>query len=336
MRQAATASANAQALLGGGDYPTTWDEFIGQGVAKLQLRAAAMSARMRGAAMDHILLASGRPGCGKTTLALLTAAEKGSFVTVVSGKVRMGEARLILSDMQDGDVLIIDEIHQLLQGGKVQAEWLLNYLQDGVLLGPLGPEEMPKVTIIGCTTEGGKLQQTITDRFVIKPDIVEYAQAEAALIAEGMARRLFGPPGPLPLPSKANFVEIGEASSRSPRVMKAILITLRDIALTTEASNWLGTEYSLTEAFEWMGLTSDGLDKTCQRYLHALLRDFRGEPAGLTAMTERLQEPGGLAQTERVLLDKGLMVMTKSGRMLTQPGLRRARELERDAAVGSL
>ena len=72
----------------------------------------------------------------------------------------------------------------------------------------------------------------------------------------------------------------------------------------------------------------DGLDRLCQRYLQAMFRDFRGEPVGLSAMMERLQEPGGLAQTERLLTDKGLIVPTKSGRMLTPSGLRRARELE--------
>jgi len=196
-----------------------------------------------------------------------------------------------------------------------------------VLLGPLGPEEMPKVTIIGCTTDKGRLPRTILERFLINPVLVPYTQEEAAAIAAGMAARIFTPP--LPQPSQANFLAIGEASSRSPRLMRAILVTLRDIALTTEAKNWTGTEYELAETFEWMCLTPDGLDKLCQRYLHAMLRDFRGEPAGLKALTERLQEPGGLQHTERMLVDKGLIATTRSGRQLTQAGLRRARELER-------
>lgn len=326
MTTATDGGAQAQALLSGGDYPTDWDQFIGQRLAKLHLRNAAASAKIRGVPMDHILIADGRPGCGKTTLALLAAAERGSYVQVASGKIRLGEARMLLSDMADGDVLIIDEIHQLVHGGKVNGEWLLNYLQDGVLLGPLGPEEMPKVTIIGCSTDAGKLPLTIQERFPTKPSLVAYTAQEAALIAAGMAERIFAPP--LPLPPLGNCQTVAEAASRSPRLIKALLITLRDVALTTDAANWTGEEYSLDDALELMGLTLDGLDRTCQRYLHALLRDFRGEPAGLTALMERLQEPGGLQQTERLLIDKGLIVQTKAGRMLTQPGLRRARELE--------
>lgn len=268
-----------------------------------------------------------RPLAGAVTSRAAAGTGAVQTKTCVTGKVRLGEARLLLSGMQDRDVLIIDEVHQLVQGGRVQAEWLLHYLQDGVLLGPLGPEEMPKVTIIACSTEAAKLPETILSRFVNRPDLVEYTAAEAAEIAAGMAVRTIVPP--LPQPTSGNCLAIAEAASRSPRLIRAVLITLRDIALTTGGGNWTGTEYDLTQTLDWMGLTPDGLDRLCQRYLAAMFRGFRGEPVGLSALMEQLQEPGGLAHTERLLASKGYITFTKPGRVLTQPGLARARALDR-------
>lgn len=332
-----TATATTTESHLGGDYPTDWDGFIGQSLARRQLITAARSAKARNTAMDHILLASGVPGIGKTTLALLAAGEMAANVRVVSGKITAPEARLMLSDMDDGDFLIIDEIHLLVSGGKAAAEgWLLHMLQDGVILGPRGPEVQPNVTIVGCTTDVGKLPSTIRDRFMITPKIVDYSDDEGAAIALTMAHRMFSASG-LAVPSIDNCRTVALAATNNPRVMRSVLITTRDLALAEEISydftesNDDQVGYDLTIALEWGGLTRDGLTTTCQRYIVALLREFAGEPAGEKAMSDRLQEPGGLRDTERLLARKELIVTTKRGRCLTQAGIKRARQLEHDA-----
>lgn len=308
----------------GGDYPTDWESFIGQDQAKQQLLTAVRSAKIRGAVLGHTLLASGKPGIGKTSLALLVAGELGREVKVISGKIPPNQARIALSGLEDGDVLIYDEIHMAVSGGQANAEWLLHYLQDGVIMGPTGPEEQPQLTVIGCTTEPGRLPKAIIERFTFKPPLEHYSRDEAGQIGLTFVSRMFS--DELPIPSTENMLAIADAANCNPRMIKAILTNLRDIALTTDMGNHDGGQYDVTQALDWLGLTEDGLDLTCRRYLVALLTDFQGG-AGMKALQERLQEPGGLGHVESVLIEKGLIAQTKSGRTLTGPGIKRAKLL---------
>lgn len=199
-----------------------------------------------------------------------------------------------------------------------------------MLLGPLGPEEQPKVTLIGCTTDAGRLPEAILDRFKLQPDLEDYSDAQAADIALIMCDRVFTGLTP---PSRANCAAIAMAANNNPRRIKALLETLRDIVLVTEAKWTKARGYDLTELFDNFGLTRDGLTPTAQQYLMTLYSDFAGEPAGAAAMKDRLQEPGGLDLVERVLMHKGLIAKTKTGRTLTQPGIRRARRLVDDGVA---
>lgn len=320
-----TMATKATDLLGS-DYAGTWKAFIGQEQAKAQLLTAARSAKARKAPLPHCLIASGVPGIGKTNLALLTAAEMGAYVRVCSGKMNMHDARMTFIDMSDGDVLVYDEIHQLVDGGKAGAEWLLHYLQDGKLVGPLGPETQPKVTIIGCTTDAGRLPETIISRFRLTPSLVRYSSEEAAKIAQGMGKRILGEHG-LPMLSPQNCIQVAAAASHAPRVMIAILESVRDIAMVHEGENFSGRQYDLTKTLLWLGLTEDGLTSTAVRYMLVLLVDFGGQPAGAAAMQDRLQEPGGLGYVERLLMDKGYLAKGPGGRTLTTSGIRRAQLL---------
>lgn len=312
-----------------GDYPTSWDAFIGQESAKRQLRVAAASARLRGEPLEHVLLSSPEPGIGKTSLALLCGMELGTNVKVVSGKIPPAQARIALSGLEDGDVLFYDEIHMAVQGGKGNAEWLLHLLQDGVIMGPMGPEAQPKITIIGATTDVGRLPKTIIDRFAKRPDLSPYSDEEATSIALGKAGRLFTTPAS-PFPSLENLQDVARAAVNNPRIIGHILSNLRDIAVTTEAENYDrdARSYDLTEALAWMGLTGDGLDRTARRYLVALLKDFAGG-AGERALADRLGETGGLGHVEKVLMSKGLVAKTKQGRVLTGVGIKRAQQIEK-------
>lgn len=238
-------------------------------------------------------------------------------VKIVSGKVTVNEARILLSGMVDGDVLIVDEIHRMFAGGKASAEWLLHLLENGVLLGPLGPEEQPKITVIGATTDGGKLPLTILSRFPIKPALHPYTADEAALIAERVGARLEVEVGP------ELAKRVAAAGNRNPRDMRSVLMCVRDIAITSGKSP--DDPDVMTEALTWLGVTADGLDVVAARYLVVLLTEFGGS-AGERALTDRLNE-ADLAHAEALLMTHGYVAKTRAGRTLTRDGILRAKEL---------
>lgn len=307
----------------------SWDSFVGQDRAKRQLQRAAGAAKMRGVRMPHTLLAAGSPGIGKTTLASLVAMEMGTNLRIVSGKVKANEVRMVLSGMNDRDILLIDEIHTIFSSGKANGEWLLHLLENRTLIGPRGPEEQPDITVVATTTDTGRLPDTVLDRFPAsaRPPLLPYTPAEAARIALTMAERILEPP--LPLPTQANCEAIACAANNNPRVIRGLVEAVRDATYYYRAENFINDEegYDLSEIFEDAGLTADGLTELATRYLVVLLDEFAGEPAGSVALKERLREQAGLANTERVLMDKGYIAFTKRGRALTQSGLKRARQL---------
>lgn len=298
------------------DYPLTWDEFIGQDRAKKQLRMAVQSAISRKAPMDHVLLASGVPGIGKTALAMLISSELCRPMLAVSGRVDANAARVVLMGMEDNSILFIDEIHRLVQGGKSHAEWLLHLLQDGAIVGPRGPERMPPITVIAATTDIGRLPETIVSRFPIRPVLEPYSEKEAREIVQMMAYN-----------SKIELTEdeltsVARAGNCNPRRMSSILRALRDQVEVHDETN-------IDEALEWMGITPDGLDDLAQRYLLALVFTFNGQ-AGVKPLEDALYEgSGNLEITERLLMDRGLLVRERTGRTPTQAGIRRAHALKK-------
>ena len=303
-------------------YPQQWSEYIGQEKAKRQLRLAAASAKARGVSMPHVLLACGIGGCGKTALAGLVAREMDTQVKVISGQTSVDKMRKLMTAMNDGDVIFYDEIHQAASGGRTRAEWLLHYLQDGVLLGPLGPMKVPAVTIIGATTEVGRLQPTIVSRFMVPP-LSGFGLADATLIAQQMSSRIFESCG-LPLPSWDNHVAVANSGNCNPRAMRQILSTVRDIALIEGLATSGG--YDLAAALDLLEITTDGLTLTMRRYITTLHDAFDGA-AGASTLASVMQEPGGLIEVERVLQDKGLITLTPRGRQLSDVGVRRAQSV---------
>lgn len=316
----------------GTDYPRDWSEFVGQEGAVKRLRAACTAAKMRGERVDHVLLGSGTPGIGKTSLAKLVAASIGTGIVEVAGKISVDEARMILAGMQDGDVLFVDEIHQLVAGGQVKAEWLLHVLQDGTLMTKNGPEPIPDITVVAATTDQGRLPLTILGRFPIKPILEPYNEDEAATICESLAKRCgFGESPVLPVPGPATRVLIARAATCNPRDMKMLLVSLRDATLS-EATVAVGSTYDLSVALDWSGYTEDGLTRLAQDYLMVLLVTYDGQ-AGEKTIGSALGEPGPLKHTEQLLIQKGLLSITSSGRQLTPEGVDRAVALLKEKGI---
>lgn len=325
-------SANAAKLAASvglaGVYPESWDAFVGQENVKRQLIIACRSAKMRGKSLDPILIRGGQPGIGKTTLALLIAAELGGNLHVISGTVRPQEARVTLAMMQEGDVLFYDEVHLAVKGNKDNAAWLLHVLENNAFVGPYGTEELPPISVIGATTDAGKLTRTLLDRFT-KVELTGYTESEATAICFNMGAHVFEQTPP---PNKEDCEKIARAANCNPRVMRNLLSAVRDVALATNSSNYDGEHYDLAEALSFLGLSEDGLDLLAQRYLCALVSEFPGG-AGERMLKERLQEPGGLQHVEHVLVQKGLLMFTGRGRVLTGDGIRRAKALKAEGVA---
>lgn len=311
-----------------GGHSTEWDHHIGQDKAKRLLQRAAKSAKMRNVTLGHILLASPYAGIGKTSLAILTALEMGRGFRIVSGKVTLREMRTILDDMLAGDVLIIDECHLLVTGGKSNSEWLLPYMQSGTLIGPLGPEDYPQVTIIGTTTDAGKLPGPIRDRFAYAPPLENYSDDDAAAIAIMQARSIF--PTILAQPSPATAYQVAMAAANRPRQIRTLVALMLDLAIVGEIT---GPEYDMGEVLDAAGLTTDGLNTIACDYLRILGTSPGQDPVGMAVLGEQLGEAGGgLGDLERLLMDKDLVARTGRGRILTRAGITRYKELVRDGA----
>lgn len=300
-------------IFGHGPYPRTMEEFVGQPLAKTQLATAGMSAARREAPMGHVLLASGYHGIGKTALAKIVAVGLGVGYVEVGGTVTAKDIRPTLHAMADRDVLFIDEIHRLCSQGKRNAEWLLQLLQDGVLALPTGVEEIPRITVIGATTDKQKLPETILSRFLIQPVLMPYTEVEAVEIAKGVMRKY-----QLVL-EPAELARVAMASDCNPRLITRIVETIRDIKFGGTA---MGDP--VNTAIMWCGQSLDGLSKSACEYLMLLFG--YGGTAGAATMRMALMEIA-LEHTERTLIQRGYLVVTPKGRELTNLGVERAEQL---------
>jgi Holliday junction resolvasome RuvABC ATP-dependent DNA helicase subunit len=200
---------------------------------------------------------------------------------------------------------------------------MLTLLEEGTLTGPRGPEIMPKVTIIGATTNVRMLPEPIIDRFAKRIELVKYTDEEAIRIAGLMATKLFNDVEPLP--SEQNLLEIAYAANNVPRKIRNVLENLRDLVVTEEADLDGYGGWDIGEALTWVGLTSDGLTTTALKYL-AVLLDSPGTRAGKDAIADRLHEENGLVDVERLLIEKDMIALTGRGRQLTSAGIKRAQQ----------
>ncbi len=322
-----TAPKVGEEIFAGTSYPRHWNDYIGQDSAKIQLAVACHSARVRKTRVDHVLIATGAHGVGKTALARLIAADLDVGFVEVQGVLSAEEGLKILRGMCDNDILFWDEFHLAVNGGKAKAEWLLSVLQDGVMVTKNGTVRIPNITIVAATTDVQKLPETIISRFQIRPVIEAYTVEEAAQIAAGKSVSIFDLPG-LVQPSQATCVAVANAANCNPREIGNLLTTLRDAALSGYSKYDDEGTYDMDKALEWAGLTADGLDRLAQDYLTVVLVMFEGK-AGEKTVANALGEPTSPRHTEKLLTQKGYLTTTASGRQLTEAGVTRTLDLLR-------
>ena len=297
--------------------PRSLDEYCGQERVRDNLRVLIDAARERREPLDHVIL-SGPPGLGKTTLAGVVANEMGAVLRTTSGPAieRQGDLAAMLTNLQEGDVLFIDEIHRL---NRAVEEVLYPAMEDFVLdivigKGPAARSvrlDIPRFTLIGATTRTGLLTGPLRDRFGISYRLDYYSVDELARIV----RRSAGILGVEV--DEAGAAEIASRSRGTPRLANRLLKRVRDYAQVRAGGSV--DEHVAAEALSFFEIDELGLDWMDVRILSCLARTFRGRPVGLATVAAAVgEDPSTLEDVyEPYLMQRGLMVRTPQGRRAT-------------------
>jgi Holliday junction DNA helicase RuvB len=300
--------------------PKSLDDFVGQQAARENLRVFIEAARGRGDALDHVLF-FGPPGLGKTTLAQIIAREMGVGFRATSGPViaKSGDLAALLTNLEDGDVLFIDEIHRLQPAVE---EVLYPAMEDRALdlmIGE-GPSarsvriDLPRFTLVGATTRQGLLTTPLRDRFGIPVRLQFYTVDELTRVvtrAAGLLELAIAPDG---------AAEIARRARGTPRIAGRLLRRVRDFA------NVAGTptvdRIAADRALNRLEVDALGLDAMDRRYLHMIADIYRGGPVGVETLAAGLSEPRDTIEEviEPYLIQLGLVARTARGRVLNAGG----------------
>ena len=305
----------------GGDVslrPAAFEEYIGQGRVKENLRIFVEAARRRGEALDHVLL-SGPPGLGKTTLAHIIAQELGSRLHVTSGPAleKKGDLAGILTNLEEHDVLFIDEIHRL---SAVVEENLYPAMEDGRFDVVVGdgvyarsvPIELRPFTLVGATTRSGLLTSPMRDRFGVVEHLEFYTPDELAQIVTRSARLM-----DVQLVGKASLT-IASRSRGTPRIANRLLRRIRDIAEVR--ADGIVTESVAENALEQLDIDRAGFDRMDRRLMLTMIDKFDGGPVGLDTIAAAIGEEKQTVEDvyEPYLLKEGYIKRTQRGRLATK------------------
>jgi len=300
-----------------GIRPKTLSEYIGQQEVKASLDVFITAARKRGEALDHVLI-HGQPGLGKTPLAHIIATELGVNFRSTSGPVieRPGDLAAILTNLQQGDVLFIDEIHRL---SPVVEEILYPAMEDfqlDLIIGQ-GPSartikiEIPHFTLVGATTRAGLLSPPLRDRFGVVLRVNFYQDDELCTIVNRSARLMV-----IEI-DQQGALEIARRSRGTPRIANRLLRRVRDYA-EVRADGSISRQIA-DKALRLLEVDHQGLDRMDREILAAIIDKFKGGPVGLDTLATSVGEEKGTLEDvyEPFLIQRGYMHRTSRGRIAT-------------------